>query len=208
MKFEFTGLSPNTRRAYAAAWHKFSEWCTKHSRMPLPATEQTLVNYVAFLSADTNCSPSTARVSLAALRWMHRRGARVLWEGGDRLEMALKALEQHRADSGHRPKPARVFSAKQAELLLEEADADGYRSSALIALMLYTGVRIGELLSLQVSDISQEKGVPVLRIAGRGRKRRSLPVIPAVYVRLERYLSSYPHGGPLFVIRPPSLPNL
>lgn len=77
--------------------------------------------------------------------------------------------------------------------MLAVADADGHRSSALIALMFYTGARIGELLSSDVSDIVQEAGIPVLRIVGKGRKRRNLPVIPAVYLRLERYLNSRPH---------------
>jgi site-specific recombinase XerD len=129
---------------------------------------------------------STRSVRLSAVsswyRWLIREGVT------DRNPGTLLPEERPVADPVRTP----ALSPKQAEALLVAADEDGSLSSALIAIMLYTGARIGELLGAQTGSIGQEAGTPVLRIVGKGRKRRLLPLIPAVYARLERYLARRP----------------
>jgi len=87
-----------------------------------------------------------------------------------------------------------------SSLVLDGVVVDGWvaaRDNALILLIFGCGLRISEALSLQDADI---KGRPeVLRIAGKGGKERLVPVLPAVYAALEKYLKARPYdNGRLF----------
>jgi site-specific recombinase XerD len=182
--------SPNTRRAYGQHLQTWVDWCAGNGVDLLQARHAHVSLWLAGLQ-EAGDSDSTRAARLSAVsswyRWMQREDLVA------RNPATLLPEERPRPNPEHTP----ALSAKQAELLLAAADADGHLSSALIALMLYTGARIGELLSAHVSDIIQETGIPVLRIVGKGRKRRSLPVIPAVYQRLDRYLRTRPHAADL-----------
>jgi integrase/recombinase XerD len=187
--------SPHTRRAYQQHLQAWIDWCDG-SGVDLFTARHAHVSLWLADRAEAGDSDSTRSARLSAVsswyRWMQREDV------VSRNPATLLPEERPRPNPEHTP----ALSSKQAELLLAAADDDGHLSSALIALMLFTGARIGELLSAHVSDIIQEAGVPVLRIIGKGRKRRSLPVIPAVYVRLNRYLSTRPHAELL-----PALPG-
>jgi integrase/recombinase XerD len=175
--------SEHTRRAYAQHLEAWIGWCAGNGVDVFEARHAHVSLWLAY-RAEVGDSDSTRAARLSAVsswyRWMVRE------EVVARNPATLLPEERPQPNPQHTP----ALSGSQAELLLAAADADGYLPSALIALMLYTGARIGELLSADLSDITQEAGIPVLRIVGKGRKRRSLPVIPAVYVRLDRYLAS------------------
>jgi integrase/recombinase XerC len=74
------------------------------------------------------------------------------------------------------------------------------RDQALITLLYGCGLRLGEALSLNVS--SRPKGT-ILRILGKGKKERLVPVLPIVITSIEHYLSLCPFSlkanDPLFV---------
>ena len=81
------------------------------------------------------------------------------------------------------------------------------RSSPLLAtavcLLLYgCGLRLGEALSLRRRD-APTAGQDSLRITGKGRKQRIVPLLPPVVAAIDDYLAACPHAlpsdGPLFV---------
>ena len=53
----------NTVRAYTRQWAAFTTWCTAHGRAGLPATAETLAEYVAHL-ADAGRAPGGLFTSL------------------------------------------------------------------------------------------------------------------------------------------------
>ncbi len=188
--------SENTRAMYTRHLQTWTEWCAQNLVDALDARHAHISLWLSHRQqAGDSDSTQAARLSAVSswYRWLARE------EVVTHNPTTLLPEERPKANPQRTP----ALSSAQAEKLLVAADADGYRSSALIALMLYTGARIGELLSANVSSIAQESGVPVLRIVGKGRKRRNLPLIPAVYVRLERYLGSRPHPADLA----PALPG-
>ena len=73
-----------------------------------------------------------------------------------------------------------ILTAKEVELLLEQperSDRKGYRDKAMLELLYATGIRVTELISLDVTDVNLAAGI----ISCRGRDRvRSIPVYPAV----------------------------
>jgi site-specific recombinase XerD len=93
----------------------------------------------------------------------------------------------------------------QARALLDAPDPDtlkGKRDRALLAVLLYHGLRREELCLLKIRDIHHRRGVPHLRIHGKGSKVRHVPLHPASAERLHTYLEASGHAGspdsPLF----------
>jgi len=98
-----------------------------------------------------------------------------------------------------------ALSDDQARLLLEAPAGKtlkGKRDQAILATMLYHGLRCDELCKLKVKDFSQRRGLMHLRVHGKGRKIRFLPVHPRALARVQEYLETAGHGaegeGPLF----------
>lgn len=80
---------------------------------------------------------------------------------------------------------------------IREIDADepwiAARDWALVLLLFGCGLRISEALSLTNSDV---RGRPeVLRIIGKGKKERIIPVLPAVWDAIEKYTKVRPFGN-------------
>jgi len=93
----------------------------------------------------------------------------------------------------------------QARGLLDAPDTEalkGKRDRAMLAVLLYHGLRREELCLLKVRDIHNRRGVPHLRIHGKGSKLRHVPLHPASAERLHTYLEAAGHGSaadaPLF----------
>jgi integrase/recombinase XerD len=65
--------------------------------------------------------------------------------------------------------------------------------------LLYHGLRREELASLTVPDIHNRRGVPHLRVHGKGNKLRNIPLHPGTHTLLSDYLEALGHTqGALF----------
>src|SRR6516162_3388181 len=94
---------------------------------------------------------------------------------------------------------------RQARQLLEAPPADtlkGIRDRAILATLLYHGVRREELCGLKVKDLHSRQGVLHFRIRGKRSKVRFVPVNAAALRTIEAYLAMAGHRadleGPLF----------
>lgn len=67
------------------------------------------------------------------------------------------------------------------------------RDWALVMLLFGCGLRISEALSLKNIDISGQPDV--LRIVGKGNKERLVPVLPAVWIAIKKYVDLRPFGN-------------
>lgn len=66
----------------------------------------------------------------------------------------------------------------------------GRRDRALLAVLAYTGCRVGEVTRLRVSDYKTSGGHKVLEIRGKGGKERRTPLAPEAFERLEAWLDA------------------
>lgn len=64
------------------------------------------------------------------------------------------------------------------------------RDRALVAVFAGAGLRIGEVITLRVGDLEAAERSPRLRVAGKGGRRRVVPVGPEVVALLGAYLAS------------------
>lgn len=82
-----------------------------------------------------------------------------------------------------------VWSIEEVNKLMEQPQVVlplGLRDRAMLELMYGTGVRVSELLNLQVEDINLSEGF--LRCVGKGNKERIVPINNSAVTWVERYL--------------------
>lgn len=115
----------------------------------------------------------------------------------------VKGAKRPRVESNEGKTPA--LGDHQARALLDAPDPEtlkGKRDRAMLAVLLYHGLRREELCLLSVRDIHDRRGVPHLRIHGKGGKTRYLPLHPGSAERIRTYLEVAGHGAapdaPLF----------
>lgn len=91
----------------------------------------------------------------------------------------------------HRTLPP-ALRQDEARALLEQAteaagdDPVGLRDAAVLELLYATGIRVGELCSLDVDDVDRERRV--VRVLGKGRKERTVPYGRPAEAALARWL--------------------
>lgn len=128
---------------------------------------------------------------------------------------ALSALYEYLCDSNavtHNPvkgvkrPPVESYEGKtpalgdrQARALLDAPETltvKDVRDRALLATLLYHALRRDELCKLSVKDYRHERrGVPHLKVSGKGGKTRYVPLHPAVGGMIAEYLAMAGHGA-------------
>jgi len=85
----------------------------------------------------------------------------------------------------------RTLSIEEVDELLEQparlTTPEAFRDRAMLELLYATGMRVSELTSLNVDDISLSAGY--VRCVGKGNKERLVPVYPQALKAVEDYLS-------------------
>jgi site-specific recombinase XerD len=94
------------------------------------------------------------------------------------------------------------LSREHIEAILAAPNADtwiGQRDRVMFTVLYNTGARVSELIGMRISDLTLEPSAWV-RIRGKGRKERSVPLWTGTAKELKRWLQQYPRapGDPLF----------
>jgi site-specific recombinase XerD len=160
------GIPASTQRAYAADWSAFTAWCSERGRLPLPATAETIAEYVTHLtvtpSAKTGRSlaPSSIERALAAIRTAHRtanattpetKAARKVLSGyRERLALAKDPAARTRKADPAVPDALRAMLAT-----LDRSTLAGKRDAALLLLGYACAARVSELAALDIADVRE-----------------------------------------------------
>ena len=108
----------------------------------------------------------------------------------------VKGVKRPAVDTYEGKTPA--LADGQARQLLDAPDATtlkGKRDRAILAVLLYHGLRRAELCALDVDDLQERRGVKHLRVQGKGGKLRYVPLHPAAAARVQDYLAQAGHAG-------------
>ncbi|WP_055137520.1 tyrosine-type recombinase/integrase [Pseudomonas corrugata] len=115
----------------------------------------------------------------------------------------VHGVKRPRVESNEGKTPA--LGDDQAKALLDAPDPGtlkGRRDQAILAVLLYHGLRREECAQLQLGDLQERRGIKHLRVLGKGGKIRYLPLHPKAAARLYAYLEAdaerEPGSGPLF----------
>jgi integrase/recombinase XerD len=84
----------------------------------------------------------------------------------------------------------KALSEEQVETLLSAPDTStalGLRDKAMLELMYATGLRVSELVGLELGNLNLNQGV--IRVIGKGSKERLVPIGEAAHESLDAYLA-------------------
>jgi site-specific recombinase XerD len=182
-------LSPKTIASYLADLRVFTRWGTQANRDHFSIVQVSpdhIRAYLAYLLEDLGRTPATANRHLQALRkWCAFITKTNLVSCNAAEEISLVPLE-----AGEEPQG---LSATACTALLEAAEdtrvAIAKRDVAILTLLLRTGLRVSEVVNLNVDDVVFDyPGVHLKIQDGRGRGAREIPITPDVCRKMKEYL--------------------
>lgn len=174
-------VSRNTIVSYRDAFVQFIDFMKNKKGIPLERLSlkhldrESVVAYLRWLVDEKHLSAATRNYRLAA---MHSFCKYLQYEVVDRMEQWQKILtvKAMRTES----KALKYLSAEGVKLLLEQPDRStwkGRRHLAILSLMYDTGARVQEVVDLTVDSIRIDSEPYTIRLFGKGRKARIVPLV-------------------------------
>ena len=172
--------SANTLSSYLRDLRQLSDYLLAHACRLDTAKEEDLTAYITWLRGNGK-SVATVSRAIASIKGFYSR----LAEQGTVKKNPSKALVPDKLTQ----KLPQILTSKEVELLLEQPaciDPKGYRDRAMLELLYATGIRVSELISLNVSDVNSAAGI--ITCHGRDKRDRAIPLYPAAIRALNEYM--------------------
>ena len=191
------GKAPATQRAIRSDLLQFCAWWEQRNLRPFDLTqvvERDLRAWKTVRQQKEGAAPATINRGLSTLRRL------CTWAVEQRLliENPVKGID----DIPSTPVSPRSLPDLAVDALLRATRAEPdlqlrLRDEALLALLVYAGMRIQEACDLQLRDLDLASGTLVVR-SGKGGKARRLPMHSEAQRTLSRYLQEVrcPEGLP------------
>lgn len=184
------GLSPNTIGGYRYAFVLLLRYCRevrklRLERLQLEQVDAALViDFLEHLESERGSSASTRNHRLAAIHSFFRY---VQTEDPEKLAHCQRILAVPQRRISHL-EPT-YLSAEELAVLLRAPDPStraGRRDAVLLTVLYDTGARVQELIDLRVGDVRLETPA-MIRLTGKGRKIRLVPLMASTAKALARY---------------------
>jgi integrase/recombinase XerD len=174
------GLSKNTLAAYRRDLTLYAVWLRERERALIDSVEGDLNAYFSARHSATKATTANRRLTVFKryFRWALREHL-ISSDPTLKLQAAKQAL-----------RVPQTLTERQVEALLRAPDVDtplGVRDRSMLELMYASGLRVSELVTLKVFNVSLSDNV--LRVFGKGNKERLVPFGEFASVWLGRYLS-------------------
>ncbi|KIY21596.1 MULTISPECIES: site-specific tyrosine recombinase XerD [Mesobacillus] len=176
------GLAKNTIIAYKRDLNSYIHYLNNVEQLgDLNGVQRPqIVHFLKFLKDSGKSSKTLAR-HIASIRAFHH------------FLLREKAVDHdptvHIESPQHERSLPNVLSMEEVETLLESPKLTGpfgYRDKAMLEMMYATGMRVSELIGLQLSDVHLTMGF--VRCMGKGSKERIIPIGKTASDAIEEYL--------------------
>ncbi len=172
-------MSANTVSSYMRDLSQYDQWL-KQKKTDLKRAKNILLQEYVKRLEQLGKSPATMSRFLASSKSFY---AYMFAKGYIKTNptAALKAKKVQR-------KYPEILTNKEVELFLEQpkcVDEKGFRDHAMLELLYATGIRVSELIDLDVDDLNLPAGLIVCRSKG---KERSIPLYPGAVKALQDYV--------------------
>lgn len=173
--------APGTITAYSAGVRGFLSWCESQGRPPVPDRATVSAWVAALLDSGKEAATAVAR-QLAV-----RRFSSWLAAEGEIARDELVGIKPPKIDT----KVVEPLTDDELRLLIKACTGmDAFRDrrdEAIVRLMLETGLRAGEVVSMTLPDTDLAAGTAIVR-RGKGGKGRVVPFGPLTVRTLDRYI--------------------
>ncbi|HZK25419.1 MAG TPA: site-specific tyrosine recombinase XerD [Oscillospiraceae bacterium] len=176
------GLAQNTLEAYNRDLKTFCQYLQRFGVTKIEdVTRNNIVGYLRELQKSGRATATLSR-NMASIRSFYN----FLFQERRVVENPAADLSSPKIEK----KLPRVLSTEEVDLLLEQPDqlqVSGLRDKAMLEVIYATGIRVSELMSLNILDINLEAGF--LRCTGKGSKERIIPLGSFAIQHLNTYLN-------------------
>ena len=172
--------SANTIASYMRDLRQYSAWLAAEDVDVVEASQVNIGQYLSHLEEEGRSAATVSR-SLASLKNFY---AYVVSSG---FLDKTPVVDIH-VDRGEKKLP-QVLTGREIELLLAQpvpVDPKGIRDKAMLEVMYATGIRVTELIQLDVDDVNLDLGT--IKCSG-SRKSRSIPLYPGALRALGIYIN-------------------
>ena len=160
-------LSENTLQSYRRDIVQYEEYISKKNTDYLNVESEDIGSYLKYLQ-KSNKKSSTISRSLASIRSFYQ------------YLLRTKVITKDPTDGIQSPKIEKkapsVLSSQEVELLLEQPsteDLKGMRDKAMLEFAYATGMRVTEIISLDIDSVNLDQGFVVCK---NGAKQRNIPL--------------------------------
>lgn len=185
-------MSPNTVASYRDTFLQFIGYMKDVQKIRLEQltldtlTRERVIDFLSWVQKERNCGVATRNHRLAAI---HSFMSYLQYEEIHHLDewqriLSIKAMKDEK-------KSINYLTAEGVKLLLDQPDIttrNGRRNLSLLALMYDTGARVQEIIDLTPESIKTESKPYTIRLFGKGRKSRVVPLMEEQIVILKRYM--------------------
>ena len=172
-------LSDNTLQSYRRDIEQYEKYVSDNKINYLKVTEETILEYMEYLREE-NKKESTISRSLASIRSFYQYLIRVK----KRKKDPTMTIESPKINK----RTPNILTSKEVELLLDQpkdVDLKGTRDKAMLEFAYATGMRVTEMISLDIDDVKLDEGYVVCR--GRS-KSRNIPLGSMSLKALKEYI--------------------
>ncbi len=179
---EVKHASQSTQQSYLRDLSGFLSYTEGHGATPQSASPDLIRDYVNDMLRRGR-TPSTATRNVATLRCFYQCLIQNKMASGNparevKLEKTEKTLPQ-------------FLTSAEIDLLLSQpatGDVKGCRDKAMIELLYATGIRVSELIALNVEDVSLRGGYLICQ---RGKADRTIPIYASAVHAIQEYVTRY-----------------
>jgi integrase/recombinase XerD len=177
------GLSRNTLDSYRRDLNKFAAWLEKQRDVAiLQATHGDIQGYLAYLFVTLKAKSSSTSRNISSLKRLFRY---LLRQGKISVDPTLQI------DTPKLPRNLpKSLSEHDVEQLLAAPNVQtplGLRDRTMFEVLYATGLRVSELVTLRITQVSMDMGV--VRVMGKGSKERLVPLGEESLDWLRHYLA-------------------
>ena len=172
--------SANTLSSYIRDLTQFQSWLITNDAADLRKVKKDTINEYLLHMNHSGKSPATVTRSTASIKSFYNYMVQI---GAVKTNPA-KAVVAMKVER----KYPEILTNREVELFLEQpkcVDEKGFRDHAMLELLYATGIRVSELIGLNVNDVNLSAGF--IRCQSKG-KERIVPLYPAAVKALEDYV--------------------
>lgn len=177
------GLSSNTLESYRRDLQKFFLFLQEKNINNIEHISRTDLTDFLLKQKEKGLAPTTLTRNLASIRSFYQ----FLLKEQIITENPSTDLETPKTEK----KLPRVLSFNEIELLLEQPETKnviGLRDKAMLELLYATGIRVSELVSLNVKEVNFKMGF--IKCSGKGNKERMIPLGSVAIRSIQEYLKN------------------
>ncbi len=174
-------LSLNTLQSYRRDIEQYITYLEELNLHSISSTNKTtVIAYLLHLQKKGRATSTISR-NLASIRSFYQYISKnKIIENDPTTELESPKVEK---------KLPQILSTQEVELLLEQPkciDLKGYRDKAMLELLYATGIRVTELISLNVIDLNMEMGFIK---CSKGTRERMIPIGSIAITALQEYIN-------------------